>query len=40
VDALDVPGGVQDQVGSGPGQSALVPDLEVGGPACGKGFRT
>ena len=31
-----VPGGVQDQIGWGPGQSGLVPDLEVSGPACGK----
>jgi len=30
-----VPGGVQGQVGWGPGQ--LVLDLEVGGPACGWG---
>ena len=35
-----VPGGVQDQVGWGPGQPGLVPDLEVGSPACGKGLRT
>jgi len=25
------------QVGWGPGQPGLVPDLEVGGPACGRG---
>jgi len=31
-----VPGGVQDKAGWGPGQPALVPDLEVGGPACGR----
>jgi len=30
-------GGVQDQVGWGPGQPDLVPDMEVGGPACGRG---
>ena len=28
-------GGVQDQVGRGPGQPGLVLDMEVGGPACG-----
>jgi len=28
-----IPGSVQDQVGCGPGQRALVPDLEVDGPA-------
>jgi len=32
-----VPGVVQDQVGCGPGQPALLPDLEVGGSACGSG---
>ena len=32
-----VPGGVQGQVGRGPGQPGLVPDLEVGGPAYGRG---
>ena len=32
-----VPGGVQGQVGWGPGQSGLVLDMEVGSPACGKG---
>jgi len=32
-----VPGGVQDQVGGGPGQSGLVLDMEVGGRACGRG---
>ena len=31
-----VPGGVEDQVGWGPGQPGLVLDLEVGGPACGR----
>jgi len=35
-----VPGGVQDQVGWGPGQPGLVPHLEVGGPACGRGVGT
>jgi len=30
-----IPGGVQGQVGWGPGQSGLVPELEGGGPACG-----
>ena len=33
-----IPGGVQDQVGWGPEQPALVPDLQVGGPACGMGL--
>ena len=28
-------GGVQDQIGWSPGQPGLVPDLEVGDPACG-----
>jgi len=32
-----VPGGVQDQVGWGPGQPGLVLNVEVGGPACGRG---
>jgi len=27
-------GGVQDQVGWGPGRPGLVQHLEVGGPAC------
>ena len=35
-----IPGGVQGQVGWGPGQHGPVPDLEVGGPACGSGVRT
>ena len=26
----------KDKVGWGPGQPGLVPDLEVGGPACGR----
>jgi len=29
--------GVQDQVGWGPGLPGPVPDLEVDGPACGRG---
>ena len=32
-----VPGGVQGQVGRGPGQPGLVLNVEVGGPACGGG---
>ena len=32
-----VPGGVQGQVGWGPGQPGLVLSAEVGGPACGRG---
>jgi len=32
-----IPGGVQDQVGWGPG---LVPDLEVGVSACSRGVGT
>lgn len=31
-----VPGGVQGQVGWGPGQPGLVLNEEVGGPACGQ----
>jgi len=31
-----IPGGVQDQAGWGPGQPGVVPDLEVGVPACGR----
>ena len=34
------PGSIQGQVGWGPGQPALLPDLEVGGPACGWGVGT
>jgi len=34
-----VPGGVQVQVGWGPGQPGLVPDLEVGGPAYYRGLK-
>lgn len=32
-----VPGGVQDQVGWGPGQPDLVAGMEISGPACGLG---
>jgi len=32
-----IPGGVQGQVGWGPGQSSLV-NGEAGGPACGGGW--
>jgi len=35
-----VPGGVQGQVGWSSGQPGLVPDLEDGGPACGRGVGT
>ena len=31
-----IPGGVQGQVGCGPGQPGLVLDMEVGEPACGR----
>ena len=34
-----VPGGVQGQVGWGPGQPCLVLNGEAGGPACGGGVR-
>lgn len=34
------PGGVQDQAEWSPGQHGLVPDLEVGGPACDRGVGT
>jgi len=40
VDAPSITGGVQGQVGWGPGQPALVPDLEAGGLACSKGVGT
>jgi len=30
-------GGVQGQAGWGPGQPNLVLNVEVGGPACGRG---
>ena len=33
-----VPGGVQGQVRWGPGQPGLVLNVEVGGPACGRGI--
>ena len=33
-----VPGGVQGQVGWGPGQPGLVLNVEVGGPACDGGL--
>ena len=35
VDAPSNPGGVQGQVGWGPGQPGLLLNVEVGGPACG-----
>jgi len=35
-----IPGGVQDEVGWGPGQPGLVPDPEVGDPVCGRGVGT
>ena len=38
VDAPSIPGGVQGQVGWGPGQPGLVLHVEVGGPACGGGL--
>ena len=40
VDAPSIPGGVQGQVGWGPGQPGLVWNVEVGGPACGRGIGT
>jgi len=33
-----IPGGVQGQVGWSPGQPGRVPDLDIGGPACGRGL--
>ena len=30
-------GGVQSRVGWGPGQPGLVLNVEIGGPACGRG---
>jgi len=33
-----IPGGVQDQVGWGPGQPGLVLNVEIGGPAYGRGL--
>ena len=38
VDTPSIPGGVQGQVGWGPGQHGLVLNGEVGGPACGGGL--
>ena len=35
---MPISGGVQGQVGWGPGQPGLVPDLEVGGPAYDRGM--
>ena len=35
-----IPAGVQDQAGWCPGQPGLVPDLKIGGPACGWGIGT
>ena len=32
-----VPGGVQEEAGWGPGQPGLGLNVEVGGPACGRG---
>lgn len=32
-----VSGGVQGQVGWGPGQPGLALDMEIGGSACGRG---
>jgi len=40
VDAPSIPEGVQDQVGWSPGHPGLVPDLEGGGPDCGRGVGT
>ena len=37
VDAPSIRGGVEGQVGWGPGQPGLVLSVEVGGPACGGG---
>jgi len=31
-----IPGGIQAQVGWGPGQPGLVLDIEVGSPACSR----
>jgi len=33
-----IPEGVEDQVGWSPGQPGLIPDLEVGVPACRGGL--
>ena len=35
-----IPGAIKDQVEWSPGQPGLVPNLEVGGPACGRGVGT
>ena len=35
-----IPGGVQGQVGWSPGQPTVALDMEVGGPACGRGLET
>ena len=40
VKAPSIPGGVQGQVGWGAGQPGLVLNVEVGGPACGRGLET
>ena len=37
VDTPCIPGGVQGQVGWGPGLPGLVLNVEVGGPACSEG---
>ena len=37
VDAPSIPGGVQGQIGWGPGQPGLVLKVKVGGPAFGRG---
>ena len=36
-EVVDVPGGVQGQIGRGPGQFGLALSGMVGGPACGRG---
>ena len=38
--ACSIPGDVQGQVAWGPGQPGLVLNVEVGGPACGRGLET
>ena len=38
VDAPSIPGGVEGQVVSGPGQPGLGLHVQVGGPACGGGL--
>jgi len=35
-----IPGGVQGQVGWGPGHRSLVLNVEISGPACGSGVGT